>query len=162
VTIDQYKMILNTTYNSSSAIMASPVDILIIGGGPAGLSAASSIVRQAHSTIIVDSGKYRNANSLMHTVPTWDHRQPSEFRAAAKKDLERYGTVKVEDGEVTSIKKTDEGLFEAVGSNGQVWIGRKLVLATGVTDVFPDVPGYGDCWISGMLVQPFSNLLLTH
>jgi len=138
--------------------MTSPVDILIIGGGPAGLSAALSIVRQVHSTIIVDSGKYRNADSPMHTVPTWDHRQPSEFRAAARKDFERYGTVKVESAEVASINKTEDGLFEAVGSNGQVWTGRKLVLATGVTDIFPDIPGYSDCWVSGMSVYA-SDLL---
>jgi thioredoxin reductase len=74
--------------------MASDYDIIIIGGGPAGLSAASTIVRQDHKTILFDSGKYRNAQSEhMHTVATWDHRNPQEFREAARKDLERYGTI---------------------------------------------------------------------
>lgn len=131
--------------------MSSPVDVLIIGGGPAGLSTASSVVRQAHSTLILDSGKYRNdGSSHMHTVPTWDHRKPSEFREAAKKDFERYGSVKVEDAEVVSVKTTAEDLFQATGTDGQVWTGRKLILATGVVDIFPNIEGYTDCWISGM------------
>ena len=66
--------------------------------------------------------------------------------------FKRYGTVKFEAAEVASIKKTEDGLFEAMGSNGQIWTGRKLVLATGVTDIFPDIKGYIDCWISGMSV----------
>jgi thioredoxin reductase len=133
--------------------MASPVDIIIIGGGPAGLSTASSTIRQSHSTLILDSGKYRNeGSSHMHTVPTWDHRDPSEFREAARKDFDRYGTVKVENAEVASVKNTADGLFEATGTNGQVWTGRKLVLATGVVDIFPDIEGYANCWISGMSV----------
>ncbi|KAF2179256.1 FAD/NAD(P)-binding domain-containing protein [Zopfia rhizophila CBS 207.26] len=131
--------------------MANPADILIIGGGPAGLSAAASIVRQAHSIVIFDSGKYRNeASNYMHTLPTWDHRHPKEFRDAAKKDFERYGTVTLENAQVKSIKQTDEGLFEATVEDGRTWTGRKVILATGVEDVFPDIPGYADCWVSGI------------
>ena len=137
--------------------MATPiVDIIIIGRGPAGLSAACSIVRQAHSTLILDSGKYRNEKSHhMHTVPTWDHRDPEEYRAAAMKDFERYGTVKVENVEIEKVRQTDQGLFEATGKNGQVYTGHKLILATGVEDVYPDIEGYSDCWVSAMYYALF-------
>lgn len=130
--------------------MPAPFDILIIGGGPAGLSTASSVVRQAHSTLIIDSGKYRNDDSYMHTLSTWDHRKASEFRAAARKDFERYGTVQIEDAEVASVKKTEEGLFQLTSTNGEVWEGHKLVLATGVIDVFPKIEGYAECWVTGI------------
>ncbi|KAF3005414.1 hypothetical protein E8E14_000324 [Neopestalotiopsis sp. 37M] len=130
--------------------MASECDIIVIGGGPSGLSAVSSIVRQDHKTVLFDSGKYRNGTSQhMHTVATWDHKHPSEFRAAARADLERYGSVKIEPLEVDSAKKLDDGRFQ-VEAGGKAWIGKKLILATGVEDVFPDIPGYEDCWVSGI------------
>jgi gliotoxin/aspirochlorine biosynthesis thioredoxin reductase len=130
--------------------MGSEYEIIIIGGGPAGLSAAMSIVRQHHKTLLFDSGKYRNGLSKhMHTVPTWDHRDPSEFRATARADFSRYGTITVEDAKVESAKKLDDGRFE-VAANGKIWTAKKLILATGVEDVFPDIQGYAEAWVSGM------------
>lgn len=130
--------------------MSLQYDILIIGGGPSGLSAASSIVRQDHKTVLFDSGKYRNSQSKhMHTVPTWDHKDPTEFRAAARADFKRYGSVTVEDVEIESIKQRGDGLFEATGA-GKTWVGKKVILATGVEDIFPDIPGYAECWVSGI------------
>ncbi|KAI0154502.1 FAD/NAD(P)-binding domain-containing protein [Xylariaceae sp. FL1272] len=99
--------------------MAAEYDIIIVGGGPRGLSAASSIVRQDHKTLLLDSGKYRNGSVTMKFV------------------------------EVNAIKQID-GKFEASTNNGQKWIGKKVILATGVKDVFPGIPGYADCWISGI------------
>ncbi|OCL14901.1 FAD/NAD(P)-binding domain-containing protein [Glonium stellatum] len=131
--------------------MRTTAEILVIGGGPAGLSAATAIVRQSHSTILFDSGIYRNiAANYLHTLPTWDHRNPKDFRLAAKKDLERYGTVTVEGVEVKTIKQTAEGLFEASSEDGRTWVGHKVILATGVEDVFPDIPGYAECWATAI------------
>ncbi|KAJ4391003.1 hypothetical protein N0V93_004602 [Gnomoniopsis smithogilvyi] len=130
--------------------MAAAYDILIIGGGPAGLSAAASIVRQDHSIYLFDSHQYRNAASKhMHTLSSWDHRDPAEFRDAALKELERYGTVTVDRTEVESIKQTEDGMIEATGS-GKTVKGKKVILATGVEDIFPDIPGYADCWVTGI------------
>ncbi|KAF2116033.1 hypothetical protein BDV96DRAFT_491828 [Lophiotrema nucula] len=130
--------------------MIDPADILIIGGGPAGLSAATSIVRQCHTAIIFDSRSYRSESPFMHTVPTWDHRNPEDFRAAARKDLERYGTVTVENAEIVMIEKKEDGMFKVKDDDGKTWVGRKVILATGVKDVFPNIPGYAECWISGI------------
>lgn len=130
--------------------MASEYDILIVGGGPAGLSAASSIVRQDHKTVLFDSGKYRNAESKhMHTLPSWDHRDPAEFRSASLAGLERYGSVTVENVEIETIKQRDNGNFEASGG-GKVWTGKKVILAAGVEDIFPHIAGYAECWVSAM------------
>ncbi|KAI1387709.1 FAD/NAD(P)-binding domain-containing protein [Hypoxylon trugodes] len=127
-------------------------EIIIIGGGPAGLSAASSIVRQGHKTILFDSGVYRNSPSKhLHAVPGWDYRDPEDFRGAARKDLARYGTVEVENLEIQRLRQRDDGLFEATSSDGErTWVGQKVILATGVEDVLLDIPGYAECWVSGI------------
>jgi thioredoxin reductase len=131
--------------------MENQVDVLIVGGGIAGLSAASTIVRQDHSVLVLDSQQYRNGGSKhMHTLATWDHRSPEDWRAAAKKDFERYGTVTIAQEEAVGAEKTEDGLIKVTAGSGKQWQARKLILATGVEDIFPDVPGYSQCWISGM------------
>jgi hypothetical protein len=79
------------SYTSNSNIKMSKsqtFDALIICGGPAGLPAAYGLARLLHSVVLFDSGVYRNARSShMHVVPTWDHRDSKDFRAAARKDL---------------------------------------------------------------------------
>ena len=137
--------------------MAPVVDILVLGGGPAGLTAATTLVRQYHTAVVLDAGKYRNDKTYhMHTLPTWDHKHPEEFRAKARADLDRYNTVDVQKTEVASVKKTEDGLFEATSKDGQTWSGRKLILASGVEDIYPDIDGYAECWVEAM------SVLITH
>lgn len=131
--------------------MDAPSDILIIGGGIAGLSAAATIVRQDHSVVILDSEQYRNDGSKhMHTLATWDHRDPAEWRAAATKDFERYGLVQIVKEKAERAQKLGDSLFRVITSSGKAWEAKKLILATGVEDVFPDIPGYSECWIAAM------------
>lgn len=126
-------------------------DVIVIGGGPAGLGAASAVARQNYTTILFDSGEYRNAKGThMHTVPTWDHRHPKDFRSAARADFGRYGElVTGENAKVDRISQREDGIFEAI-VGAQVYTGKKVVLAIGVEDMFPDIPGFSDCWGSGM------------
>ena len=128
------------------------LDCLIIGGGPAGLSVATGLARQLYRVVVFDSGSYRNdATTHMHNVATWDHRRPAEFREAARRSiLDRYSTIHIEDTTIESVKQTDTGHFQATDTNGTTWVGKKLVLATGVRDIFPDLPGYQECWVTGM------------
>ncbi|KAK6849414.1 hypothetical protein PG990_001707 [Apiospora arundinis] len=133
--------------------VASPLmDVLIIGGGPAGLAVATGLARQLYTAVVFDSGVYRNAlTKHMHNVPTWDHRDPAEFRAKAKSDLlARYSTVQFEQTKIESIIRVQHGRFQATGSDGRTWTGRKLVLASGMTDVAPDIKGYASCWAQGI------------
>jgi thioredoxin reductase len=129
-------------------------DVLIIGGGPAGLSVATGLARQLYRAVVFDSGVYRNALSKhMHNVATWDHSSPAEFRREARERiLARYDTIQFENIEIRSVQKTEEGYFRAFDSLDRVWTGRKLVLASGVRDTFPEIEGYGECWGRGMYV----------
>lgn len=126
-------------------------DVLIVGSGPAGLSVATGVVRQLYKVVIFGDGVYRNSRSAgMHNFVGWDGQDPAAFLSKARADLERYETVRFEDTTIQKVRKTDAGHFEAQDDQGRVWTGRKLVIATGAEEVFPDIAGYGDCWGYGM------------
>lgn len=133
--------------------MAAPiVDVLILGGGPAGLAAAGGLARQLHTAIVFNSAQYRNANAKhMHNVAGWDHKPPSEFRARAKADIvDRYKTIEFKDVEIKTVTKSEDGRFEAIATDGQKFLGKKVVLGTGVKDIMPDIPGSTELWGRGM------------
>ncbi|KAG5992446.1 hypothetical protein E4U52_002812 [Claviceps spartinae] len=125
------------------------VDALIVGGGPAGLSAALAFARQNQSAIVFDSGKYRNAaTDYMHLIPGLDHKAPAEFRATARSQItDRYDKIQILGGvDIVVAKKTEADSFELSDEAGQTWNGRKLILATGVEDEMLDIPGYTELW----------------
>ncbi|KAI0841362.1 thioredoxin reductase glit [Hypoxylon sp. FL0890] len=135
------------------------VDVLILGGGPAGLATAGALARQLHTAIVFSHSVYRNARAKhMHNVAGWDHADPASFRAKARSDiLSRYSdTIQFRDVEVAHVKKLDHdekgrSRFEAQDVEGKKYIGRKLVLAMGVKDVMPETPaGYADLWGYGI------------
>lgn len=91
-------------------------DVLIIGGGPAGLTLAGSLARQLHTAVILDSAEYRNERSKhMHNVPGWDHVDPADFRAKVRADLKAlYESIEYKITTIQEVRKK-EVYFEAVG-----------------------------------------------
>ncbi|KAI1431212.1 FAD/NAD(P)-binding domain-containing protein [Xylaria sp. CBS 124048] len=128
------------------------VDVLILGGGPAGLAVAGSLARQLHSGIVFSSGSFRNARALhMHNVPGWDHQSPADFRAKATADiLARYSTIEFRDVGIASVRKLPSGRFEALDDAGEKYEGRKVVIASGIRDIMLDKPGYAELWGRGI------------
>ncbi|RMZ66209.1 thioredoxin reductase [Pyrenophora seminiperda CCB06] len=138
------------------AISKDPVvDVLIIGGSHAGLSAALTLYRALHTSIIFDSKKPRNDYpTLVRLTPTWENKTPEEMREASRKELQSTGFTTFVDSEVTSLERIQDELFQATDTNGAIWLGRKVLFATGAQDVFPDITGYADLYAKSMYVNP--------
>ncbi|KAL9084052.1 MAG: hypothetical protein Q9165_008253 [Trypethelium subeluteriae] len=118
-------------------------DVLIIGGSFSGLTAALTLARQLHTAVVFDSESYRNARSKhLHVMPAWDYQDPETFRAAARRDLNHYDTIQFRRKTIKSVAKGDNGLFEATDTDGGLWHGRKVILASGVQELYPGIPGY--------------------
>ena len=131
-------------------------DVIVIGGGPAGLQAALTIGRMHRTVLLLDSGEYRNATvEHAHNLLTNDGRSPAELRRIAREELAAYGTVEVRTAAVTAVSGS-LGAFDVGTANGTERAAR-LVLATGMRDELPSVPGLAEQW--GRLVAqcPFCH-----
>jgi thioredoxin reductase len=132
-------------------------DIAIIGGGPAGLQAALSIGRIHRDAVLFDDGTYRNATvSHMHNVIGNDGTSPEEFRALARKQLAAYETVSVREERVDQIEEVD-GTFRLRVADGSTLTAYAVVLATGVRDTLPPVPGIDELWGDLVAHCPFCH-----
>lgn len=118
-------------------------DAVICGGGPAGLGAALWCGRYRRKTLVLDAGNQRNLSaSASHGYLTFDSCSPQEFLARARSDVETYPEVLQEEATVESIERTDDG-FVVTSSTG-TYSASRILLATGVTDAHPDIPGFQD------------------
>lgn len=120
-------------------------DVIIIGGGPAGLQSALTLGRMHRDVLLLDSGAYRNTTvEHMQNLITHDGRDPAELRQLARKDIAAYDTVEIREATVDSVRQVDGGFEVVIGD--EVQSARKIILATGVRDELPDVPGIGEAW----------------
>jgi thioredoxin reductase len=126
--------------------MTSPLyDAIIIGGGPAGMSAALTLGRCRRRVVICDSGSPRNARSHgIHCLLTHEGILPSEFRALAHADLARYDVEWRDQGVVDALH--DGALFDVVLADGARLGSRTLLIATGVRDKVPQIEGIDDLY----------------
>ncbi len=121
-------------------------DCVIIGGGPGGLSAALMLGRARRLTLVLDAGEPRNAAShAVHGFLTRDGFSPAELLEVARRELDPYETVTLRSARAEAVEKINGGFRVQVGGGPSVEA-RTLVLATGVVDKLPDIPGLGDCY----------------
>lgn len=134
------------------------VDVVIVGAGPAGLSAALMLGRCRRSVLVVDHGKPRNARSAaLHGYLTRDGIAPATFLQHARRDLAQYDTVKLVDGEAVSAQCLPTGRFSVKLGSGEEYFSRKLLLATGVVDNLPDVPGFKELYGTSVFHCPYCD-----
>jgi thioredoxin reductase len=115
-------------------------DVIIIGGGPAGLSAALILGRSLRDTIVFDAGKPRNMRSeAMHGFISRDGTNPIEFLRLGKEELKKY-SVELVEALIVKACRFDDTSFEVQDSSGKVYYSRKILIATGLNDRLPDLP----------------------
>jgi len=130
-------------------------DVVVIGGGAAGLSGAVALARSRRSVLVVDGGEPRNSPAgQVHNFLTRDGTPPAELYAAGRAEVARYGG-RVEAGKVTSLSR--EGDLFQVEVNGRMVAARRLLAATGLRDELPDVPGLAERWGTDVLHCPYCH-----
>ena len=132
-------------------------DVIVIGGGPAGLQAALTLGRMHRSVLMLDSGEDRNATvEHAHNYVTHDGIAPAEFRRLARVDLAAYETVEVREVSASRVEQDGDTFVVNLG-DGTSERAAALVLATGVRDALPEVPGLAEAWGKEIAACPFCH-----
>ncbi|HYG16346.1 MAG TPA: NAD(P)/FAD-dependent oxidoreductase [Bacteroidia bacterium] len=132
-------------------------DVIIIGGSYSGLSAALSLARALRNVLIIDSGQPCNRQTPhAHNFLTQDGKTPAEVSALAREQVLQYPTVQFYQGLAVKGSKRDNG-FEITTRAGDTFTSRKLLFATGVKDVMPDIKGFAECWGISALHCPYCH-----
>jgi thioredoxin reductase len=139
-------------------LRAEPWDTVIVGGGPAGLSAALVLGRCCRRVLVCDNGQPRNrASKALHGFITRDGIAPSEFLQLAREQLQRYKNVQLVDSEVTDIARESKNLFRVALTDGRFELTRKVLIATGVVDQLPPIPRIDEFWGKSVHQCPYCD-----
>jgi thioredoxin reductase len=137
--------------------MKEQYDVIIVGGSYSGMAAAMALGRAVRKVLVIDSGKPCNRQTPhSHNFLTNDGKSPAAIAGIARKELQQYDTVRFLEGLVTTARKSESG-FEVVLEHGISFASRKLILATGIQDIFPDIPGFAACWGISVLHCPYCH-----
>src|SRR5688572_18750594 len=125
---------------------AKTFEVAVVGGGPAGLSCGLWLGRYLHSTVVIDSGDPRNWETAhINGFLGLPKVKPAALRQRGRSECRRYG-VKLVDGVVDTVDRTGDERFELVLRDGKQYEVGRLVLAIGMRDVWPDLPGLDRCY----------------
>lgn len=132
-------------------------DVIIIGGSYAGLSAAMALGRSLRQVLIIDNGLPCNRQTPhSHNFLTQDGNTPEEISTLARLQVEKYKTVRFYQGLATTGTKTEVG-FEMITELNEKFTARKLIFASGIKDIMPDIPGFEECWGISIIHCPYCH-----
>src|SRR5712691_10482142 len=130
-------------------------DVVVIGGGAAGLAGAVALARSRRSVLVVDAGEPRNAPAgHVHNFLTRDGTPPPDIYAAGRAEVASYGG-HVQTGRVTALSRDGDRFAVQIGD--QAMTARRLLVATGLRDELPDVPGLAERWGIDVLHCPYCH-----
>lgn len=132
-------------------------DVIIIGGSYAGLSAGMSLGRSLRNVLIINEGKPCNRQTPhSHNFITHDGKIPKEIETLAKADVIKYKTVDFFEGRAEKIIRNEDH-FKIEVSSGERFYTKKIILASGVKDIMPNIPGFAECWGISVLHCPYCH-----
>jgi thioredoxin reductase/SAM-dependent methyltransferase len=132
-------------------------DVAIIGGSAAGLAAGLQLGRQRRSVIVIDGGDPRNAPAAhMHSYLGHDGLPPSELTAIGREEVRSYGG-EILAGRAVDVTRLDDGRFRVEMVGGGTVVARRVVAATGLIDVLPDIEGVAEHWGGDVIHCPFCH-----
>lgn len=134
-----------------------PFDVVVVGGSYAGMSAAMSLGRSRRRVLVADAGASCNAPSPhAHNLLLHDGVPPRVLAARAREQVLMYPTVSWHNGFATSVERQGNQ-FKVATAEGYAFSGRALLLATGIKDIFPAIPGLRECWGKSVLHCPYCH-----
>lgn len=132
-------------------------DVVIVGAGPAGTSAALILARACRRVLLCDTGTPRSwASKQMHGFLTREGISPTEFRELARHELERFANLEFLAAEVTGAKRLPDGLFSVTAGTRSVKC-RKLLIATGLFDELPRIDGVEPLFGTSVFQCPYCD-----
>lgn len=132
-------------------------DVIIIGGSYAGLAAAMSLGRSLRRTLVIDSGDPCNRHTpYSHNFLTQDGQTPQQISRLARNQVAAYQTVSFDNDVAVSGTKTEDG-FLITTASGNTYASRKLIVATGIKDLVPQIPGFAQCWGISVIHCPYCH-----
>jgi thioredoxin reductase len=131
-------------------------DVVVVGGGAAGLNGALMLARARRSVLVVDAGEPRNAPAEgVHGLLGHDGTSPQRLLATGREEVRRYGG-EVGPGRVSAVAADPDG-FSVTLSDGRSHRARRLLVTTGLTDELPDIPGLAERWGHEVLHCPYCH-----
>jgi thioredoxin reductase len=153
-------MSVTTTTFKAGDLAGATIDAVVIGGGAAGLNGALMLARSRRSVLVIDSGTPRNAPAEgVHGLLGLDGTPPHELLRRGREEVRRYGGHVVDD-KVTAIAPcSDVGdpRFTVVLAGGATVHARRVLVATGLRDHLPDIPGLAQHWGRGVVHCPYCH-----
>ncbi|HYC83749.1 MAG TPA: NAD(P)/FAD-dependent oxidoreductase [Chryseosolibacter sp.] len=132
-------------------------DVIIVGGSYSGLAAAMGLGRALRHVLVIDSGLPCNRQTPhSHNFLTQDGNTPAEIAALARQQVEAYPTVKFMRAVATRGRKKENG-FEIEADSGEKFLATKLIFATGIRDIMPDLQGFAECWGISVIHCPYCH-----
>jgi thioredoxin reductase len=133
-------------------------DVIVVGAGPAGLSAALILGRSRRRVIVCDTGHPRNAAAdALHGYLTRDGINPLEFLRISREQLQQYDSVELRSVEVVGAACREDARFDVTLTGGERLVTRKLLIATGVSDHLPGIPGFRELYGRSVFHCPYCD-----